>query len=453
MRIQWLLAVFVLLGVAAAAQQATGLVNTNLIRTVSLANLPYVMEQIGVVVQNDHSSKVFKTYTLPAVDALPLSSQQAFERKSGVELNIVDGKAVLKKPLQLGEKLSINVERVLYTGAMPVGRVGQTEDQVWEWPAQMVSSVYPIRKQKTVVSVPGEIKQHVNATVEGRKATFVAPGVIRFKANGVQLMATYRREYFVSHWANDLNILDHYDMRSLAPQPRASFDKVSQLMAKFMKTRDNFVKTLLVKVPREAREMYVVDEIGNVSTSLVASAREEFKVMQLRPRYPMLGGWNYTWWHGYSVPLTGYLRTEGTKYRLRVPFMGSIAGCAESQDQLTVAMAEARNTLVSQYELRVVLPEGAHDVSVRAAPTGDIRLVPLKYYLDSTGRTVVVVEARNVAPGMADQDVLVEYEYPGWALWQKPMVVGGVVFVLFMLASLVNRLHLGLATREAGTKS
>ncbi|KAI8321086.1 Ribophorin I, partial [Martensiomyces pterosporus] len=365
--------------------------------------------------------------------------------------------------LQPGEKLSLNVDFVFTNLVQPKPKaVKQAEDQYWEWSDEaLVKSIYPTRKQKTVVKAPGEVRRFSKVSVgggakkDGSTVTF-GPFLasdsekeddlaalkgqkveVNFMDNGEQLEAlTHRREYFVSHWADDLNVLEHYALRNRGPEIDGPFDKVKQTISKFMRTRDNFIKTLLVKVPVNAREMYFVDEIGNVSTSAVTGRRrqkgeEAFKILQLKPRYPLPGGWNYTWWHGYSVPLSEHLKIDSAKgagrYLLKVPFIGSIAACA-SQD----------------YELRITLPEGAKDIDVKI-PFGvdGIEKQPLKYYLDSTGRTTVVVRQRNVAPDM-HKDILVAYSYSAISFWQKPAVIAAAFFALFALASAASRMQFGL---------
>ncbi|KAJ2485009.1 dolichyl-diphosphooligosaccharide--protein glycosyltransferase subunit 1, partial [Coemansia sp. RSA 2320] len=483
---------------AEGASKQGGLVNTNVIRTVDLQGLPYVREQIGVVVQNEHASKVYKTYTvvLEADKAKHLSQISVHERKSGVALDVAPEagqadhaqkrfRATLRRGLQPGEKLSLNVDIVLASVVEPrPAAVGQTEDQQWRWADRaLVASTYPTRKQKTVVRTRGDIRRftqaahNVTATKDGRNAVTFGPysattgGVagppveILFRDNAEQLDAlTHRREYFVSHWASDLNVLEHYAVRNRGPKADGGFDKVDQMVAKYMSRRDNLVKTLLVKVPADARELYVVDEIGNVSTSAVsgqrrASAREEsFKVLQLRPRYPLAGGWKYTWWHGYSLPLDRYLKVSAGpgngmgRHLLRVPFIGSLAACASQENELTVAMANAQNTAVRDYELRVTLPEGARDVQVRLPPTVNsgvnegVELQSASYFFDSVGRTTVVVRQANVAPELATKHILISYSYSALALWLKPAVVAALLFALFMLTLAVSRMHEDIAS-------
>ncbi|KAJ2765789.1 hypothetical protein IWQ57_004639, partial [Coemansia nantahalensis] len=109
---------------AAAASQRAGLVNTNLIRTVDLRALPAVTEQVGVVVQNEHSSKAQKSYVVvvPAAKRDHLARITVRERKSGAELGVTrladerDAaddqlfQVSLRQDLQPGEKVSLNID-------------------------------------------------------------------------------------------------------------------------------------------------------------------------------------------------------------------------------------------------------------------------------------------------------------------------------------------------------
>ncbi|ORX71799.1 Ribophorin I [Linderina pennispora] len=455
---------------------ASGLVHTNLIRTVDLTSAPFIREQIGAVVQNEHASKQYKSYTIavPASKHAHLASLTVHERKSGVELPTVpldfDTKrnaylyrATLRAPLAPNDKLSLNVDMTLsrFVSAKPAV-MEPADDQQWVWEDRaLVPSVYETRKQKTVVNAP-RVTRHTgvlqrksvvfgpfNATAED------GPAEVAFRSNKEQAAAVHRREYFVSHLGDDLNVLEHYQLKSLAPRP-PQYDKVRETIAKFMRTRDNFIKTLLVPVPVTARDMYYVDEIGNVSTSAVTSPREahgqEFRILQLKPRYPLSGGDQYTWWHGYSLPLHAYLRRQGARHFLKVPFIGHIAASASGKSELTVDMAVAENVAVESYELHVTLPEGATDIDVRAPVRAEIAYEPTWYYLDSTGRTTVVVSTGNVAPGDLG-DVLVMYSYSAVAVWQKPAVVALMVFGVFAVAMAVGRVRFGLAQAANKKKS
>lgn len=67
-------------------------------------------------------------------------------------------------------------------------------------------------------------------------------------------------------------------------------------------------------------------------------------MLELRPRYPVLGGWNYSYTIGFDTPLqdsVGYDAKNGV-YMVGVPVMTNIAG-----------------TVVNDAEVKIILPEGA----------------------------------------------------------------------------------------------
>ncbi|KAJ2714477.1 dolichyl-diphosphooligosaccharide--protein glycosyltransferase subunit 1 [Coemansia spiralis] len=499
MRVLLALLLHCVLAAVAAATQRVGLVNTNVIRTVDLRALPAVKEQVGVVVQNEHSSKAQKSYVvaIPAAKHDSLARISVRERKSGLELDVTRladergaagdqlYQASLRQELLPGDKVSLNIDCTFLNTVEPrPAAVGQSDDQSWVWAdGALVASVYPTKKQKTVVRARGDIRGFTSisagggATQDKRTVTFgpftanddtAATGLadtrveVRFKDNAEQLEAlTHRREYFVSHWANDLNVLEHYALRNRGPAIEGTFDKVQQTVSRFMKARDNFVKVLLVKVPAAARNMYVVDEIGNVSTSAVTGryrpkGEAPFRIMQLKPRYPLAGGWNYTWWHGYSVPLDGYLKVDPihrTRHLLRVPFIVSMAASAVQDETVPLTAFDAQNIAISNYELRITLPEGATDIDVRLPFDVDtVGQQPSSYYFDSTGRTVVVVTQRRVAPDANGAHVLVSYNYSAGAFWQKPLVIAAALLAVFALTSALSRMQTALPSTKRTTQ-
>lgn len=69
-----------------------------------------------------------------------------------------------------------------------------------------------------------------------------------------------------------------------------------------------------------------------------------FSVLEMRPRYPIMGGWNYSFTLGWDSPLADYAGYDSKtgKYVVGVPIMTVIPG-----------------TVIDDAELKIVLPEGA----------------------------------------------------------------------------------------------
>lgn len=115
--------------------------------------------------------------------------------------------------------------------------------------------------------------------------------------------------------------------------------------------------SLSVTLPPNVHSPYFIDEVGNVSTSrfrpspkspyttnLKATKPTGHSLLELKPRYPLLGGWNYTFSIGYLQPLQDILRHDSKKgrYVLSVPLLTPL-----------------KNIAVDDVTFKIVLPEGA----------------------------------------------------------------------------------------------
>ena len=109
---------------------------------------------------------------------------------------------------------------------------------------------------------------------------------------------------------------------------------------------------MLLHLPAGIHDAYYYDLLGNVSTSHLRSTpsvpkgteANRFSVLKLRPRYPIMGGWNYSFTLGWDSPLEDYAGYDSAtgKYVVGVPIMTVIPGA-----------------VVDEAELKIVLPEGA----------------------------------------------------------------------------------------------
>ncbi|KAJ1813893.1 dolichyl-diphosphooligosaccharide--protein glycosyltransferase subunit 1 [Coemansia sp. RSA 2599] len=478
---------------AAGLCKADGLVNANMIQTVRLDRLPYATEQLGVVVENTDAAKTHKAYDIlvPAAKHRRLASIEVRERKTGAKLRVYKRdssttrsadaaedtvyRAVFNRALAPGEKIGLSVDMELVDAVRPRPEAAeQTADQSWMWRDVVGRQAYDTRKLKVVVKLgadaavrrvdgPQSSRDGAGLVVFGPyaaanltlAATAGLPLSVVFRDNGEQMDATeHTRECFVSHWADDLHIADRYDVRSRAPRlPTNGLDKVQQTMAVYMQGRDNLVKSLLVSVPADAREFYFVDQIGNVSTSALApvpKSRDAPRLLQLKPRYPIPGSWRYAWRHGFSVPLSNYLRVAGGgRYSLRVPFIEHISASASLKHSIGLGDLK-KNVAVLDYALRISLPEGAGQVQVETPFEAVHRIERSWYYFDVVGRPVVVIEMRNVPTHlMDDAHVVVSYSHGLLHLWVKPAAIAAFFLSLFALASVFSRLQLGLLGGDA----
>lgn len=112
------------------------------------------------------------------------------------------------------------------------------------------------------------------------------------------------------------------------------------------------MRAMNVYLPPGVHDVYYTDTVGNVSTSHLRESTSVAKgarskqntFLELRPRYPLLGGWNYSFTLGFDAPLndwTAYDKRDG-RYVVSVPIL-----------------TQFPDTVVNEAELKVILPEGA----------------------------------------------------------------------------------------------
>lgn len=110
--------------------------------------------------------------------------------------------------------------------------------------------------------------------------------------------------------------------------------------------------SMALHLPAGIHDMYFTDLNGNVSTSHLRTVpsvpkgadSHQSSTFEFKPRYPLLGGWNYSFTIGWDSPLADYAGwdKESGRYLVGVP-MRSIIPTA----------------VVDEAEVKIILPEGA----------------------------------------------------------------------------------------------
>lgn len=231
------------------------------------------------------------------------------------------------------------------------------------------------------------------------------------------------------------------------PSLRGQFSRLAHQQSKFHASKPAQILTeLTLRLPPSAHSVYYYDVIGNVSTShfrpgqgatttsLTGRApRVVDGQLEIKPRYPVLGGWNYTFTVGWDSPLSEALHVDAKNGRhvLAVPFLTGL-----------------KDVVVDEEELRIVLPDGATDVEVFTPfPVDAIEHSVHKTYLDTSGRPVVTITKSLVTENHA-QNVYVSYNYPLSAQLQKPLIVTAVVGVLLAVFIVLRRVDYNIASED-----
>jgi oligosaccharyltransferase complex subunit alpha (ribophorin I) len=228
------------------------------------------------------------------------------------------------------------------------------------------SSAYATSKQKTTVKFPGTNileyttvlgKDGKSPQKQGSTFTYgtyadisagaVEPVRVRYEFTKPLNHATrLERDIEVSHWGGNLAAEDRYWLTNKAAKLSNHFSRVSWASQQFYNPATSALKELRIPLKVGSLDPYFTDDIGNVSTSRWRSNSKEAS-LELKPRYPVFGGWNYSFRVGWNAHLGNFLRklAGGEGYILNVPFLEG--------------PAQPEGITYEKVEVRVILPEGA----------------------------------------------------------------------------------------------
>ena len=112
----------------------------------------------------------------------------------------------------------------------------------------------------------------------------------------------------ISHWGN-IAVEETIDMYHSGAKLEGSFSRFDYMRRQGGSAS---VKSFKTNLPALAADVYYRDEIGNISTSNLRQTKNKGSVeLELRPRFPLFGGWKTHYTVGYNVPVYQYLFTKG----------------------------------------------------------------------------------------------------------------------------------------------
>jgi oligosaccharyltransferase complex subunit alpha (ribophorin I) len=450
--------------------------NTNLVRNTNLEK-GYVRETINVVVTNV-GKKPESEYYLPfehdvmgKVGGFEVRDKKNVEKgtfalATAASASIVglDGSISnpaqyyvlhFPEPLKPKEQITLAISYHILGALHPLpAMIEQTEKQYLTYSfSAYFPSVYPTLKQKTKVKFPSaDVPEYTTTTgltsatdPEKQGATFtygpydtknipagtVSPVTVRYEfTNPVLTCTLLERDIEVSHWGGNIATEERYWLGNSGATLKNHFSRVAwQTQNYYAQAATSALKELKVPLKPGSVDPYFTDDIGNVSTSRYRPSNVQGRdaMLELKPRYPVFGGWKYSFRIGWNNALSTFLRKVkaggGETYALGVPFLEG------------PKMPEG-----IQYEhfvLRIILPEGAKNI--RWETVGGTGLPILsseqslhKTFMDTVGRTELKLSAMNVVDEARDAKILVLYDYPYFAAFRKPLSVVGGVLSLFV---------------------
>lgn len=443
--------------------------NTNLVHVVSLEK-NYVKENINVAIENIAKAAQDAYYLPFTADQISrLGGVEVKDRKDigaapfvaevvefNQESDVQYLRIKLPKPLAPGASQTLGISYYLLKAYSPLpASIKQEEAQFLTYTfSAYLPSVYTTTKQKTEVKFPsanipdytklpgsGDVTEFPQK--QGAKLTYGPfdekpagahePVTVRFEFNKpVTHISRLERDIEVSHWGGNVAFEDRYTLYHRGANLSSLFNRVKWQQAQYYKGATSALKELKFPLRVGSADPYYTDVIGNVSTSRFRSNQRE-ALLEIKPRYPLFGGWKYPFTIGWNSDAKNFLRrTAGGGFILNVPFL-------EGPKQ-------PEGVEYEQVELRVILPEGAEHVkfttSIPAQSINSADVEIHKTFLDTIGRTALVIKARNLVDDFRDRELVISYDLPLSASLRKPLVVFGSAIAVFVGAYIIGNIKL-----------
>ena len=247
----------------------------------------------------------------------------------------------------------------------------------------------------------------------------------------VATFVEFKRHVEVSHWGDNLAMEDNIWLRNDGPLLKGHFSRFEHMKSLVMDPKFEVasqIHQLPIMLPPGAKDVYYVDAVGNVTTSNLGPAVPGMhRRLDVKPRYPILGGWNYTFTVGWNQGMStnGVARKlPGNPWRTQVAIPFLVA---------------PKSVAVVSAQLRIVLPEGASDIRVSVPfSMEEIRTDIYPTYLDTTGRPSVLL-TRKYCTAKQNELVFIEYTLTPLALLRKPLAVAVAVLVIFFASAVMRR--------------
>ncbi|GBP29040.1 Dolichyl-diphosphooligosaccharide--protein glycosyltransferase subunit 1 [Eumeta japonica] len=326
----------------------------------------------------------------------------------------------LKEPMNAASTAVVTTESVFVKSLTPYPtQITQQEDQLVKYTGTLYYySPYYVTSQKTKVilntkSVESFTKVKPFSQIDGtiHYGAYVNIGpfndkelTVHYKNNSPFLTVTHiERLIEVSHWGNIAveESIEIYHEGAKLKGPFSRYDYQQDHHSGPASIRS--YKTLL---PASASDVYYRDTNGNISTSNMKVKKDSVE-LDLRPRYPLFGGWKTHYTLGYNVPSYEYLYHSENEYLLKMRVIDHVFDDMQIDELVT----------------KIILPEGSSNIKLNV-PYPVTRLPDsLHYtYLDTKGRPVISFTKKNVVENHI-QDFQLRFTKHGRKLYMSGMVV------------------------------
>lgn len=153
--------------------------------------------------------------------------------------------------------------------------------------------------------------------------------------------------------------------------------------------------------------------------------------LELRPRFPLFGGWKTNYVVGYNVPVGEFLNSDGAAYfALKIKLFDHLYD----------------NAFVEKLRVKIILPETSKNIKLVTPYTLKRHPDQLhKSYLDIAGRPVIVLEKENLV-NQHIQPLTIYYEFDRVNLLREPIIAILAFFIFFLAVVIFFRLDFTISS-------
>ena len=341
------------------------------------------------------------------------SSEKTYLRVNEVQVKDSPAGAILyrvelKKALSSSESVTVSVDMVLGKALeLYPEEIIQREKQLVLLRGNHYAYLpYKCKTQTTTIQLPSDkVEDYSKLKPVSKSESKITYGpysnqepyaldemTVHYENNHPFLVVTkMERVVELSMWGN-IAIEETIDVRHNGAALKGSFSRYE-----FQRENSGIaaVKNFKTFLPASARDVYYRDDIGNISTSAM-KVKDDYVELDLRPRFPLFGGWKTHYVLGYNVPSYEYLYNTGDDFVLSMRLIDHVFD----------------DMLVEEFTLKIILPEGS-DVGKFHAPYPTKRFKDGLHftYLDYSGRPVITVESKGELTEKHIMDFQLEFKF------------------------------------------
>lgn len=237
------------------------------------------------------------------------------------------------------------------------------------------------------------------------------------------------RTIMVSHWGT-ISVEEQIQMTHTGAKLKGSFSRYE--FQKDGRSGQSALKSYKTNLPASAFGVYYRDMNGNISTSNM-NVLKDYVELELRPRYPLFGGWKTQYTLGYYIPSFEYLFYGNDVYTLKMRAIDHVFD----------------DMVIKEAVVKIILPEGAFEMQLKVPYEVQRHNDTISHvYLDTFGRPTLIFSKENMVENHIE-DFTLKYKFNKLMLLQESLLIIGFIFSVFVFSIICKRLDFSIGGGHA----